>query len=239
MKKYFLTFGGNGPNFHNAVKRICAEAQEFSLFHEILGLTEKDLQNSTEFWQKHANFLNKNRKGYGYWIWKSYLVKKQLEKMEYGDLLLYADSGCVLNIKGKDRLNEYFTMAQQSANGIFSFQLDKKEAQYSKMDLFHHFNCLNFIETEQLVGGIFIIRKCDESINLVNKWYDACCIYKLIDDSPSKIPNDASFKEHRHDQSVWSIIRKQSNGIIIRDETYFKPWDLGDKFPILAMRQKY
>ena len=42
---------------------------------------------------------------------------------------------------------------------------------------------------------------------MVEEWYETCCNYHLLNDEPSIIPNDASFSENRHDQSIWSIIR--------------------------------
>lgn len=44
----------------------------------------------------------------------------------------------------------------------------------------------------------------------------------LIDDSPSKIENDKSFNEHRHDQSLFSVILKINKEItmLVPDSTY-------------------
>ena len=35
--------------------------------------------------------------------------------------------------------------------------------------------------------------------------------YRFVDDSPSRVPNAPSFKEHRHDQSILSLLLKQAN----------------------------
>jgi hypothetical protein len=57
MKTYFLTFGGPSWNFHDAVNRICNQVKEFDIFDEIIGLTEQDLINDIEFWNKHYKFI--------------------------------------------------------------------------------------------------------------------------------------------------------------------------------------
>ena len=106
--KTFLTFGGPSSNYHSAVNRICTQASEFNVFDNIVGATDHHIKDDNEFYNKHGRFLEENSRGYGYWLWKSYLVKKQLEKMNENDILVYADSGCVLNINGKKRLYEYF-----------------------------------------------------------------------------------------------------------------------------------
>jgi len=236
--KYFITFGGPTSNYHNAVNRICKQSEEFNVFDKIIGLTEKDLNNDTEFFNKHHTFIENNSRGYGYWLWKSYIVKKQLEVMNDNDILVYADAGCVMNVNGKQRLLEYFEMVNNNY-GILSFEMDHLEKTWTKMDIFQHLDGYKYLETGQLIATIFIIKKCKHSVDLVNKWYDNCCIYNLIDDSSSQLNNDVSFIENRHDQSIWSIIRKKYGSIIINDETYYHNWDDGKEIPILAMRIRY
>lgn len=54
------------------------------------------------------------------------------------------------------------------------------------------------------------MRKCKNSVELVNKWCDTCMNhFDLITDKASKTPNFPEFIENRHDQSVFSILSKQ------------------------------
>ena len=238
--KTFLTFGGPSSNYHSAVNRISRQASEFNVFDIIVGVTDHHLKNDTEFYNKHGRFLEENSRGYGYWLWKSYVVKKQLEKMNENDILVYADSGCVLNVNGKKRLHEYFDMVQQSEYGMLSFQMCHIEKKWTKMDIFKHLEAYEFLETGQLVATTFVIRKCEHSVNLVNKWYETCQHYDLINDSPSNSTNHPDFIENRHDQSVWSIIlKKYGSAIIHSDETYFENWSEGDIYPIWAARRRF
>jgi hypothetical protein len=249
---FFLTFGGqfitnpkfnprNNVNYFKAVQRICKEAESFSIFNKVIGLTESYLKEDNIFWNKHKEFIMNNERGYGLWIWKPYIIKKQLEKMNDSDILVYADSGCILNINGKDRMNEYIEMSRNSKSGIVCFQLSQIECEWTKMDVFNYLNATDLLETKQIISGIFIIRKCNESVNIINKWYDICCNYNLINDSNSISINHESFKENRHDQSIWSLLIKQdNNSIILDDETYFKDWENeGKLFPIWAIRKRH
>jgi hypothetical protein len=251
-KVYFLTFGGqfisnpkfnsrNNVNYFKAVERICKEAKEFSIFYKIIGLTESYLKEDNTFWNNHNKFILQNERGYGLWIWKPYIIKKQLEKMTENDILVYADSGCILNINGKDRMNEYIEMSKESKSGIVCFQLSQIEHEWTKMDIFNYLNATDLLETKQLIGCISIIRKCSESIEIINKWYNLCCIYNLLDNSDSISKNSESFVEHKNDQSIWSLIIKQNNNsIILDDETYFKDWEKdGNLFPIWAKRKRH
>jgi len=237
-KTVFLTFGGPSRNYHDAVKRICNEALQFNIFDSIIGLTDLHLKNHANFYTRHKQFMETNPRGYGYWIWKPYIVQQQLASMNENDILVYADAGCVMNINGVRRMHEYFEMVNNSEYGILSFQLEHSEKTWSKMDLIEYLGVHEHSNTNQCISGVFIIRKCKHTTDLVNKWYETCCNYDLISDTPSVSKNDDSFIEHRHDQSVLSLLLKKHGSIIIDDETYFVNWNDGIDSPILAMRMR-
>jgi hypothetical protein len=160
--------------------------------------------------------------------------------MNENDIVMYADAGCTININGKKRLYEYFDMVEHSIHGMLSFQMPHIEQKWTKMDIFKHLDAYEYQETKQLHATVFIIRKCEHSVDMVNKWYETCTHYDLINDSPSHSKNHPDFSENRHDQSVWSIIRKKYGTVIIEnDETYFVNWNEGYNYPIWAMRQRY
>jgi hypothetical protein len=88
QRKKFITFGGPKFNYQNRVKRICYEATNLDFFDEIVGFTDIDLKNDTTFWAKHGEFIENNKRGYGYWLWKPFLIKKALEGINDNDILL-------------------------------------------------------------------------------------------------------------------------------------------------------
>lgn len=245
QRKWFITFGGPTSNYHNAVKRICQEASKFDVFDEIIGYTEQDLMSDVSFWGKHQDFIETNAtRGYGCWLWKPYLTKKTLDRMNNNDILVYADAGCVMNIDGKARLLEYFdTLNTNEHIGNISFQMDHLDKTFTKMDIFQFYdiNEPTIIETGQLVGGIFVLRKCQHTEDLINKWYEGCCHYHLVDDSNGKLQNYPSFQATRNDQSIFSILRKKYGTISFSDETWFgMNWtDGGKNYPIWAVRKRY
>lgn len=98
MKKKFISFGNtSSERFYKNITRIIKEANDFEYFDEIIGFTEKDLINDEDFWKNNENFVITNPRGFGYWIWKPHIINKELEKMEEGDILIYADSSCEIN----------------------------------------------------------------------------------------------------------------------------------------------
>jgi hypothetical protein len=231
---YFITFGGPNKNFHDAVNRICSEAEQIKIFDKIIGYTEQNLMDDKKFWNKHGNFITNNQRGYGYWFWKSYLTKKTMKEMNDNDILVYADAGCTINSNGKQRLLEYFDIVNNSEFGTLSFSLEHLEKTWTKMDLINELNAYDKLNTLQLVGGIFILRKCNNTINLIKEWYKLMCNYHFINDTPSILPNDPSFIEHRHDQSCFSLLRKKYGSIVLNDETNRHIWHKNEyaNFPI-------
>jgi len=230
-KKLFLTFGCE--KYYGALNRINNQALSMNSFDEIIIIKDTDLPKFEDFWDKHKEFILSNKRGYGYWIWKSYLVMMTLENMNNNDILVYADSGCQLNITGKKRLFEYFDIVNKSKYGILSFQMPiNLEKKWCKMDLLNHFNCNDeMLNKPQLHATNFIIRKCDHTLYMVKLWYELCCNYHFIDDSKSILNNDESFSEHRHDQSIFSLIRRIHGSEIINDENYNNL-----NYPIFATR---
>jgi hypothetical protein len=232
----FITFGGPTQNFYNSVNRICNEAKNLNLFKEIIGFTDNDLKNDIDFWSKHSQFIENNSRGYGYYIWKPYLIKKELAKLKTNDILIYADCGCEINLNGKKRLLEYINLLSKSEYGLISFQLTHKEYSYTKKAIVDYFNLNSSImDTCQILSGIIIIKKNNHSINIINKWYESSH-YHLINDITNN--EHQYFKENRHDQSILSVISKIYGSIILDDETYFDSWDKGFNYPFLAKRIK-
>ena len=219
QKYNFITFGNK--KYYNSVNRIYCEACNLNIFNVVRGYTDEDLLNFKDF-NLHRNFVSKNSRGFGYWIWKSFLVMKHLETMNENDILVYADSGCTINKEGRDRMLEYFKMVNESPTANVGFELyhEHIERRWNKMDLINYLNADEFKDSVQIVGGIFILRKCDFVCKLIREWYEVCCNYSLIDDSPSKLPNYPEFSEHRHDQSVFSLLRKKYGCVLLGDETY-------------------
>ena len=210
MSINFITFGGGNSHYLEAVSRLCNQATKINLFNKITFFTDTFLQNDTEFWERHSNFVIKNKKGYGYWLWKPYLIKKTIETLNDGDILLYLDSGCEINSNKRNEMINYFGMVKTNYI-ITSFTFTEKN--WNKMDLILHLNANSseFIETPQRQAGAQLLYVCDKTRRLVNEWYETACNYHLIDDSPSIAKNCDGFREHRHDQSIFSLLTKKYN----------------------------
>lgn len=238
VKAHFLSFAAGDQKYYKCLVNLCEQAKQFNLFSTIRGITDETLKKNTDFWNKHGEFIedcnNKKLRGFGVWLWKPYIVKQQLEEMEENDILVYADAGCMLNIRGRQRLIEYFKIITESKYGSIGFKHNNEwvprspqeghiERVWTKGCVFDHFNARTheIANTSQLVGGTFILRKCEHVMKMVNLWYETCCNYELLLDEPYSMSSFPDFREHRHDQSIFSIIRKIHGSTTLDNEVYF------------------
>lgn len=241
MKKVvFLSFGDN--KYKPTLKRIEKEALHSGFFSDIKVLSDKDL--AKEYKKKYKDRFK--LRGFGYWMWKSYIIKKEISNLNDGDIIVYADAGCTINNLARKRFNEYIEYITSSKSGILTFSQENLiERYYTKADLLSFTKTLqnkSIIDSPQLWAGCFFIRKCNESISFVEEWFNLCHNhFHLITDEPSLINNLDGFITHRHDQSAFSVLAKlYAPTIISAKETYtqqdFKA-DLKD-YPIWATRKR-
>jgi hypothetical protein len=133
---------------------------------------------------------------------------KAMQNMKDGDYLLYLDCGCEVDARQKDYLAYCFETARHA--GIVA-TMNSMEHSWNKMDLILHLNAFDnrYINAPQRQAGAILFCVNESTRQLVQKWYETGCNYHLIDDSPSTHPNLSSFKEHRHDQSIFSLLTKK------------------------------
>ena len=235
MKKIFVTFGSG--IYEHSVKRLLNEAKSINIFDIVFGFNESILGEDIT----SLRLFQTETRGFGYWLWKPYVVLKVLETMNENDILLYADSGCRLNHLYRQRIIEYFNMLDRTNSSNIAFRLRYPERNWTKKDLFDYFNVdveSLIASTGQLMATSFLIKKTPGTIKLVEKWYETGKLlnHHYIDDSPSISKNWYQFSEHRHDQSIFSILRKMNTGTIILNDEVDECQDI---FPIHAFRIKY
>lgn len=229
---YFYTFGSK--NYEPRVQGIITEATNSKYFDKVIGFGESDLQENIKQYCDQYSGSTIGSRGYGFWIWKPYITQLMMDKVGENDIICYADAGCTINPKAKTRFDEYIKMVTENDNVSFGMGLTEKE--WTKNDTFEHFKSGNDIkDSGQLCATAFIIRKCDHTRMMVDLWKDIMFHHRnLIDDSPSTTPNDIHFKENRHDQSIWSIIRKTLGTVLLTDETNSS----NEGYPFHATRRK-
>lgn len=201
------------------------------------------------FWQEHSEFIISNARGFGYWIWKPFLILSCLESMNEGEGLLYLDGGCHLNKTPGSmlKLKEYLQHAQdheilvtQLYDGQFGFE-SLSEKSWTKKQLL---DFLQLSESDQESGqyqsGIIFIINNARNRQLVSDWFELSKSdgYRWLTGKSLAGENYPSFVEHRFDQSIFSALAKNRGAKSFRDETYWEgSWSTqGRDYPIWAIR---
>lgn len=242
MNTIFITFADR--NLAPTLKAIKKEAKE-SKFFDVIRVYD-DHTFDKHYWNQYRDWYKNNPRGFGYWIWKPYIIKRELDRISDGDVLVYLDAGCIINSRGKDRYSQYIE-SLSNTNPIICFEHTNCFAkQYNKMDLLDYMELSNnsdFLESRQLMAGILLIKKTEKTKLLITNWYEIMHNNpRLIDDSSSIKPELDCFKEHRHDQSVFSALcYKYGLKGFPQSEVYPVGGDWGkmDEYPFWAARRKY
>ena len=219
MKIHFITYANEV--YKKASFRLCNEAKDTNWFDSITNYSPIDLDDN--FKEKFKNLLNK--RGAGYWIWKSYIIKKKLQEIDENDILIYMDAGCTINSNGEKRFYEYIDLLNNSNEGVLSFQLKNKHIEkiWTTKEIFEHFN-INLDSTiansPQILSTVRVMKKNENLTRLIDIEYNTYINNPLlVTDHYNKI-QESYFIDNRHDQSIFSIIRKLSKEpILLSDET--------------------
>ena len=192
-----------------------------NVFDKILVWDENDLDD--DFREKWKHVLTPNVRGYGYWVWKPYIILKALKELPEGGILLYLDAGCHLNNHAQKKLEKYFLELITDKLGVKAFpvsRLKKRlelEKNWTKGDVFNYLACRKMKEitlSAQIEATHILCKKCASSVQFINKWYDIIeKNYSLVTDKPSISHNFPDFIEHRHDQSIFSVLFKMNGGV--------------------------
>lgn len=244
QKKIFISFGDS--RMKKAAERIEKQAKDFCFFDEIHILNENHLDK--EFRLKWNKVLKPEIRGFGYWCWKPYIIRRLLEKIPDGSLVVYCDIGCHLNPQGLNRLKFYISELENAHLSIkafpaCSFDIDVIEKRWTKGDVFDYFGCRenkSITDTQQLASGHILCLKNQGTLNFMKLWESIWeQNFALIDDTASKSRNFPEFIENRHDQSIFSILYKTHGGIALPDkETDSRDFSTMKEFPFWDLRDK-
>jgi hypothetical protein len=247
MNIHLISFGDT-LNYGGALTRMLVTASQWMhentrVFSSVNIFHERHVQQNADFWSLHSEFIKNNPRGFGYWLWKSWLIEKVMQGIPDNDIVLYMDAGCQINTKAIDRFRDYCKIAQE--HDICCFHLPGfLERQWTKADtaariLGTHDHDL--MHTNQIIATTAFFINNQKIRNFLSEWYSLSCEnnYQFLTDQVSVNDNHNDFQAHRHDQSIFSLLIKKYNMCqSLPDETYFAPdWKtLGSGHPIWATR---
>lgn len=250
MKLGFITF--SNTNFIKPT-RILSEAREFNMFDFILHKTEKDIP---EFIEKHISFIQYNKKGYGFYIWKPKIILETLKNMDENDILVYCDAGMKLNTTGVPRFHEYVNILSNPETHMLVFSSNDVHVPqfYVKRDAIMY--CFPEFEdqtkyTHYYYAGVMMLKKTEKTIKALEEWLALCENYHFLHPTiKSKYYNEIpGYQGNDCDNGLFNIVIAKHNihSMIYPDETnVYNPsgeknptetdWSSIDKFPFHCRR---
>lgn len=198
-KKYFLVYDDETGKYD--LETLAQSVRTFSSF-EIVLFKKKDID--PVFLDQHKDIFALERGG-GYWLWKPYIIKTMLERIEEGSFLFYMDSSYTF-------LNNFDTFVKYAdKHDVLVWKNKPKEGvypmkQWCKMDAFEHYlDSSQNGNTEVCWAGAMLLKNTLYSRSIIHEWFTMCCNAHHLTDSPSVAPNSSDFIEHRHDQALLTI----------------------------------
>jgi len=217
MRTTLFSFGN--WNYYLTLDKLKESAE--GKVDNILLFKESDIPS--DFYAKHVQHF-RDRRGFGYWIWKSYFINKMLETASDDDVFMFVDAG---NLLIRD-IKPLYELCANDEKGIILFDNRDgtddgsiwKNAQWTKSDCFNILNLKSpeYINGDQVNASYIVFRKTEFSIKFFKQFADLCSNYNLISDAPNITENfNTAFRDHRHDQSILSLLSIRYKITIHRD----------------------
>ena len=214
MKSLFLTFGDGSNEFRAAALRLADQAKELDIFTSIRVLNHETLWIASEEYRRSFSSIEKLDAHPKYfravkaWVIHTALIGKFGEF----DVICYADAGCEILSNRITRLVLKRNIQSAYLYGGLAEQLTRPERNWTKQKTFAYFNTSS---TDRLSGQIqstLSYWRVDEgNIKLASQW----CLASnneldLWQDPKDKNLESSYFEDHRHDQSIFSLLWKQA-----------------------------
>jgi glycosyltransferase involved in cell wall biosynthesis len=237
QKIHFITYGDGRAEYFEASIRLSNQAKKTGWFDTIT-VWNSLLLNAIEpeWYERHQNYLIDDSRGHGYWIWKSRIILTMLQGMNEGDILVYLDAGCEINLLGVDRFKSYIDLVNQF--GFLFFYLKGENfqiGQWTKARLLKRFGVYEgaeyILSLPQMESGVLFFKNTNATRCLVKEWADLSIEdnYSLINDTKTNDNELISFKENRHDQAILSLLFiKHEYGIALQNDNFF--WEMWKEF---------
>jgi hypothetical protein len=190
-----------------------------------------------------AAFLDVNRftfsqpRGAGYWLWKPYVILKTLVTLDPGDWLMYTDSGM------------YFVRdpwpfilpheARIGERGILAMGRTGLNSQYTKRDTFLLMGLdePHYRDAPQITASMMVCRNTPLARNFIEEWLAYARDPRILTDLPNTqgLPNYPDFRDHRHDQSILSLLAMKHDIAFVSGVTQ---WEMPDAPCVIHHRSR-
>jgi len=208
MKKILTTFAGCSYPLKMSQNRLTEQAKQY--FNGCANFDENS-EPIIHLFRKYPN-IAQYRRGVGYWFWKPYIILHTMTQLNEGDFVFYIDSGTDI----VDDITPLFKLCEDN-NGVLLFENRSGNPQgqiwqnymWTKKDCFALMNCdeEKYHYGPQLDGAFQLYQKNEHTLNFLKDYFQYCTDSRIVTDEPNtQGENFKQFVDHRHDQSVASLL---------------------------------
>ena len=227
-KVVLLSYGSR--EFKERQREFALGASKLGVFTDIIFYGPDDVIRFEPTFDPKYLRDKRYQRGGGYWMWKSLSVHQVLrDLLDEGDFIIYADAGSEWMPKERGRLMQYLHAAQASPGNILTFNLASfshkrvyAERCWSRMAVSQAFgvpasaayHSHPILDSPQIIAGFVIIKKSAASLDFMGKMRRMVLTHPEYFLDKELVPGDAAvtesfcFRDHRHDQTVWSHLLK-------------------------------
>ena len=212
MKKYLITMGGipvGKSRWTELGVTRNYETEVMRLFHSCpvgyfngIFKYDNDWIKETEYYKDPKAKMVLDEPSFG-WAFKGICVLDMLNKVDDGDVVMWVDSNHVI----KSNLDPIVNFAVE--HGAFlheHWQIVFPNKEWTHRDTFIGMGCdeERYWNARQIQVNVMAFCKTEFTMNLVNEWVKYCTDYDVV--IQNKYENLEGFKNHRHEQSILSIL---------------------------------
>lgn len=173
----------------------------------------RDALERTSFYRMHQAVLDEPRGG-GYWLWKPFVITQTLKDMAPDDLLAYSDAGMevIADVQPlfalcRERRDILIFAGHHEDLGAPGPNVCRK---WTKRDCFVGMDCdePRYHDGQMADASFLVVRNTARASALMREWLLCCAQPAILTDAPNRcgVPDLPGFIEHRHDQSVLSLL---------------------------------
>lgn len=174
----------------------------------------------------HASIMTQ-RRGAGYWLWKPYLIGDILDNVPDGTVVIYTDVAMTFIADPAPLIR----LVDCNPIALFHLVPNHRMSTWTKRDCFVQLDADfdRYWSLPQLTAAFQVYRAGAESRAFVKALQSASSGEVQLTDIPNQLglPNFSDFKDHRHDQSILTILAAKHGIKTYPDPSQFGPWAHG------------
>lgn len=217
-KRYLVNYADQA--FYKAQRHNAATGLAVGGFDSAAMMGRGHLKRDAAFIARCRHILDQSR-GAGYWLWKPYIVLMMLRRhLKDGDLLFYCDSGAAF-VHPADPVFDQCRQRRDLPLLLFTLQDEHQNRVWTKRDCFHYMglDAPAYTDAPQVLASFVVCEKTSSVVDFIAEWLRLAEDERLLTDLPNAcgLPNYPEFRDHRHDQSILSLLARREGVALMPD----------------------